>query len=376
MRLYVPVGLIRDNPFQSTDRDYSDIGEFAQNEIAPMLEIRRRTLGLQQLPQVRILSDSDLAELSALSGDLNASIVGGAESMFTIGAPGNEMWPVGESAWVLDLKDAWVASGLTVQTIFGHRRIRAIKWLSENNPLYSHGLACVEVTQITDDQMLREVWLENAARKDITAIEEAKLIEAAFGLLGSGNGSASRADVADYFGISGPRVSNLSKLLKLPPEIQAANLDGRLNGAQCEELLTIVQIDKAADGIHWGYRSSPGEVIDGMLSGEAVLNRAQLRMQVENLKREGCEVHDELAKIEFDIDNVVQPTCRKCPAKVAGLCFDKVCYQTKLEHEAKRIAAERLPGVKWLDNNEAKAFERWSYESKLIRYIDSLDSLC
>ena len=111
--------------------------------------------------------------------------------------------------------------------IAGERRWRAAK-------IAGLGQVPVVVKDATPQDMLELALIENIQRADLNALEEATAYQhliVDFGL--------TQEEVARRVGKSRPTVANLVRLLKLPDNIQAAILDGRISGAHARALLPL-----------------------------------------------------------------------------------------------------------------------------------------
>jgi ParB family transcriptional regulator, chromosome partitioning protein len=116
--------------------------------------------------------------------------------------------------------------------IAGERRWRAAR---------QAGLDTVPVVirEASPQDMLEMALVENIQRADLNALEEAhayRHLMDDFGL--------TQEQVAQRVGKSRPTVANMVRLLRLPPEVQAAVAGGRLDGAHARALLPLAGPDE------------------------------------------------------------------------------------------------------------------------------------
>lgn len=153
------------------------------------------------------------------------------------------------------------SSGYTL--IAGERRLRASKLA---------GLETVPVIikETTPQEMLELAIIENIQREDLNAIEEAQAYRQLMDEFG-----LTQEAVADRVGKGRSTVTNLVRLLNLPPEIQQAVLDRQISGAHARELLrlptTDLQIEAKDEIVLKGLnRREAAKLVDKMLQGEQV----------------------------------------------------------------------------------------------------------
>ncbi len=153
------------------------------------------------------------------------------------------------------------SSGYTL--IAGERRLRASKLA---------GLETVPVIikETTPQEMLELAIIENIQREDLNAIEEAQ----AYRQLMDEFGMTQEA-VADRVGKGRSTVTNLVRLLNLPPDVQQAVLDRQISGAHARELLRLPtaesQIEAKDEIVLKGLnRREAAALVDKMLKGEQV----------------------------------------------------------------------------------------------------------
>ena len=113
------------------------------------------------------------------------------------------------------------------QLIAGERRLKAAKMAGlESIPSF--------IRVANDEQMLEMALIENIHRQDLNAIEVAisyqRLMEEC---------KLTQEKLSERVGKGRTTISNFLRLLKLPPEIQVAVRDGRINMGQARTLITI-----------------------------------------------------------------------------------------------------------------------------------------
>lgn len=117
------------------------------------------------------------------------------------------------------------------ELIAGERRLRAAKM----NQMETIPAIIVE---FDDQQMMEIALLENIQRENLNAIEEAKAYAKLIERLGY-----TQEDLAKRIGKSRVHVTNLLRLLKLPPIIQQMVIDGELSMGHVRALITIENTD-------------------------------------------------------------------------------------------------------------------------------------
>lgn len=116
---------------------------------------------------------------------------------------------------------------LGYEVIAGERRLRAAKALG-------HERIPAHVRQADDEDMQILALVENLQRVDLNAMEKARALQAMmrnFGL--------TQQEAADRIGKARTSISNLVRLLDLPPEIQDLVQSGTLSGAQARAVLLV-----------------------------------------------------------------------------------------------------------------------------------------
>lgn len=197
--ILVPLDAIRDNPFQ-TRRDYGDVGALAADIVAR---------GLLQPPLGRILFGN--GAVIPATGD--------------------------DRSWGMDWRrlEAEFPANATVELAFGHRRLRAYRQL----PGETH--MPVRIAPLSDDDMIDALWAENEQRADVNPMEQAELLARKLAVARQRGGNAQT--VAEAWNLDRSTVANKIRLLKLPPNVQAAVRDGRVSERQAMAMLSALRQD-------------------------------------------------------------------------------------------------------------------------------------
>ncbi len=113
------------------------------------------------------------------------------------------------------------------ELIAGERRLRACKIADKRT------IPAI-IVAIDDSQMMEISLLENIQREDLSAIEEAEAYDQLIKRLGY-----TQEDLAKRIGKSRVHVTNMLRLLKLPPEIKDMVTSGKLSYGQARTLLAV-----------------------------------------------------------------------------------------------------------------------------------------
>lgn len=217
----VPIERVLDNPYQPRQTyNPNTLIELATNIAGMKLQLPL-TSGLQQPPAARVvrLNGAGIAEPLVVAASLDTAM----------------------------RRD----QSIHVQLLFGHRRLRAFRLLAlgpesmgldvdmgvaglrfEPDPDYA--TFPIMVVAATNAELWSHAIAENSQREDISAIEEAQLLQRAideFGLTAEQAGQP--------FGWSRSTVANKLRLLKLPEKVQTAVIEGALTERHARELLRL-----------------------------------------------------------------------------------------------------------------------------------------
>lgn len=195
MIIHVPLDNIDPNPFQ-TRRDYGDMAALAA-------DIDQR--GLQQIPRGRLITKDGFVIKGTSALDLNP----------------NEMF-----------------KSYRVQLAFGHRRLRAYRYLDMTTSRRRPTMP-VDVDYMSDTEMLDAVWSENQQRADFNPIEQAELLAAKVQQVKEAGVSSPQETVAKEWGIDRATLANRIRLLKLPEGVQMDVRAGRISERKALAMLPL-----------------------------------------------------------------------------------------------------------------------------------------
>ncbi|MCA9924226.1 MAG: hypothetical protein KC421_17740 [Anaerolineales bacterium] len=308
MTLLVPLSAIRDNPYQSR-REYGEIAELAERIHAAKHEFPE-TLGLLQPPQGRVVNPDDPSEFFPLENVID------------------------------EINEPHFWDTFCIQLAFGHRRKRAFEHLAKQDHQYF--LMPVTIRDLSDDAMIDSVFTENASRKDITAVEEAWLIDAKMNMPLSNGKKRTQAQLAKEWGISRSMLANKLRLLELPDNILNANINEQLSERQCLSLIPIVRIGQMANGTEWGKAigntyweppAGPNTVVEKIINKPDSMTSEELRNHTKSmLKHAGIQIPGCIATHYYNrLPEVVQAKCKGCNHRMDQYCLQTACAKAKLD---------------------------------------------
>ena len=312
MLVFVPLNHIDDNPYQRR-AEYGDIEELAER-IHAAKSSYPETLGLMQVPRGRVVVvDTD-------------TIVGSDSVKRFVGKDGR---------WNEDPKT------FRIQLAFGHRRKRAFEYLNRFGEKYDgdYYYMPIHIDPLTDKQMLDAVWAENYERKDISAVEQAELIQLKLQQLGP---DATHAAIGQEWGLSRPVISNRLGLLELPESVKQANRDGRVSERLALALKPILRIGELTKGSkvewgkkvgeQWGNPASPEAYVEYVLANADTITSDDVREFAKRLMRHaGEELPGWLGKETIAGAGIEQPQCKGCPFRIDQSCLKPSCMKAKLK---------------------------------------------
>ena len=203
----VALDMLRDNPYQPRARyKLAEIDELAQS----IYGLRRQlpaTLGMQQLPAGRLVD-------------------GEGEPIDKMGLDAGE------------ISDLLRSKGVYVELAYGHKRSRAWRMIHEGT---AAGIAAqadyaeipIYVVPADDSTMIIQAIAENHQRSDISAVEQARAMQA---YVDAGH---SITAAGKLFGMERSVASNRLRLLQLPADVQESIIDGDLSFGQARALLPL-----------------------------------------------------------------------------------------------------------------------------------------
>jgi len=229
-KTYVPLTRINDNPYQSRI-DTGDVESLA----GKILEY-----GLRQLPEARLIVDGEPPE---------------SYTPYTHNEDGE---------W-------WLDDG-TAQLATGHRRVHAVQLLNDDDTVTDADLGKVglrpghvpvDLQRLTDEEMLDLLTVENAAREELTAVEQARLIRQ------HEEAGRTQKQTASIFGRSRSWISHRRQLLELPERVRAHIHDGELSVRQARALRPIFEADWEGVGFPEGNSFHPKAILEKALNGRS-----------------------------------------------------------------------------------------------------------
>lgn len=360
MILDVPLSLIDDNLYQRRT-EYGDVDSFG-DKIAAARSSFSDTRGLIQVPRVRIVTeDGDPCTLYHLDQWFAAN-----------------SYPAHPAILLAAFCDM---VGIRFQLLAGHRRKRAFDSLHRRQVAgYEDGYMPVHLSEATDQDMLDAAWRENKERQDTSAVEDARLAQAAIEQL-----KISQADLAKRWGLARSTITNLLRLLELSAEVQEANITGRLSARVCQELCRVAEVAGAVvegEG-NWGtsgydYRPVAPAVFFHQVVERGDVSSEEIRAYIKKAEdTNGAKLPPIIAQGEIlGGDKIVQAGCRGCPHRRNDTCFRPVCLNQKKaiygEAVARNAAAEL--NIPFSDNPDH--FKRWADFDKLkeLRKLWSAES--
>ena len=216
-----------------------------------------------------------------------------------------------------------------IELDIGHRRLRAHQLLQARDPQRWRTMP-VQLRQLSDEELIRHSWTENAQRSEVTAIEKAK----AFQRYMAGTGW-SQKQLAQQLGMDQSTVSNLLRLLKLPDVVQQQVLDRKLSERQAMALVPLAELPEAVLSRPYTYwiGGTHYPSLQAFLADAGRLSSGQLRKAVETIF-ESMTVN--LAKEpwadETIVDDQVQATlCKECTMRLKSShrCYMIACIERK-----------------------------------------------
>lgn len=377
--LYLPVTTLTPNPYQPPTRNYGDIPSLAANITAQYAQ-RPETFGLIQPVQIRLLrtspkqpdDDDELDIFAALGHDLY-----GGTSFY-------ENTPE-EAAQLL------AQAGLTPQIASGHRRHAAFTHLAQTDHRYHHGRVPVQIITLTDEDMLREVFIENDNRPDITALDHCHYLTAALDQLRTkSNPNPTLKQAAELIHMDYGQARDawqLRDLATTAPALAQLLREGRIGQTILNEMLPLIRIAPwcqitRAVGTGNNQHLTPAQFIQK--AAEEPPSRANVRAYIAALVKQGYSESDSLAPLDEKMmdfeciaEGTVSPTCKQCPAKLtsggAHHCTAAECWQIR-----QRTAAfnaydgdeEIRRQHEWVDDLDEKHTSGQQYSKELEIFAD------
>jgi len=248
-------------------------------------------------------------------------------------------------------------TGDSVQLAFGHNRLAAFCWLSEN----ASGLAGdfsmmpVDVRELSDEQMAALAWSENERRRDLNPIERARAVRKRMEDFGWSNEQA-----GEKLGLARTTVANILRLLELPEDIQQALSKGDISERVAAALLPLYDVPaemRKDKGPGYYYYNSPAEIVRQALAGAS---SDAIRKEINQYFERAFK---SLEKAEWNLDTLFPEgngvycgLCRNCDRRLASrnLCMDALCFEAKIRISRQRYLekASLASGYDIVDQNK------------------------
>lgn len=192
----------------------------------------------------------------------------------------------------------------------------------------------VQIAAYSDQQMANMAWSENAQRKDLTPLEEARAIQRVID-----DFNWTQAEAAQHFGLARATVANKLRLLKLPGELLDHVHAGAISERAAGSLLTLYQLPDeirqrlSQSNTYWTEERLRQEAVEGKPSD-------QIRNYVQNAISHVTRLLDH-APFPLD-ENIAEQdagvraaNCLDCPLYIRvgdkDRCGDDDCYERKEE---------------------------------------------
>jgi len=207
----------------------------------------------------------------------------------------------------------------------------------------------ITIVDFDDERMAVAAWSENAARKELTVMEEARAIvrmQERFGW--------TQEQIAAKLGIARSTVANKARLLALPDWIVTMVEEGKVSERQALACLPVYSIPspiletaKRQDIYHFRRLD---ELLRSGASAEAIREHAAAMVAL---------------IYQFDLGDSIfysedGARCRSCPRRLAQRCSDKDCYDIQTSNFADAVLAACASRL------SAETRREWRY----VRYIE------
>lgn len=156
-------------------------------------------------------------------------------------------------------------SGDHVQLAFGHSRLAAYRLLAAEDPKF--GTFPVDVKEITDERMFELAVRENAERKDLTPIEEARAMRTYRETF-----KKTTKEIGVLFHLTDSAVRNKLRLLELP-EAVLPMVGNEITEGTARRLVTLQKVLPAAEMTELASSIKAGEVVNPEMVEELMSDR-------------------------------------------------------------------------------------------------------
>jgi ParB-like chromosome segregation protein Spo0J len=266
--------------------------------------------------------------------------------------------------------------GARVQLAYGHNRLAAFRLLAQGDddafpgdPDYAQ--MPLDLVSFDDEEMATSAWTENAARKDLTPIEEALAFQHMLESF-----SWTQAQLADRLGLDRSTIANKLRLLRLPDDVQIALQQRQLSERQAVALMPVLSLPEPAQAkanTHWSIK--PRDLLESAINDD--LSSNDIRDRANNIVTNATT---SLKDVPFPLDHwfevddeqatrLQQHACADCAIRVKHgnqqRCPDESCLNLKQELWADLCLtqAEAASGIPRLDPAESNYNTRHAFYS-------------
>lgn len=221
----VPLGRLVDNSYQPRQFNDPDHVLGIAKSLIDLQPTLPETRGLQQVPMGRIVRWADSWQPPAGDYDNPETIRGYiSDSQYVV-----------EMAFGHSRRLAFDVLANGVKSIFPQLEgTEQVPWNGREFDSATYADMPIVLVPLTDAQMWQQAIVENAARRDISAIEKAQALKRAVDELGM-----TITDAAASMDMSRSAASNLLRLLELPQEYQQAIINGQMSETHGRTLLAL-----------------------------------------------------------------------------------------------------------------------------------------
>lgn len=271
-----------------------------------------------------------------------------------------------------------------IQPLFGHRRKGALWAMHEAGDAGYTGWMPLQFKQATDEQMLREVYIENAGRKNPAAAEELEILEASMAMGGNLRQAAERVGGEKYYS----RARSLWQLRNLPEYLMEANASGQLPQSHLEELLPALRVEprinlpntRFVPAEEWLDERRPrwnNDIPLPSIYAQSIIgnppSKTAVRDYVATLRGRGYSLPSEVRDSDVDDSTpaILQPSCTRCPARLSDACLNKPCLLAKSKALAVAHWERTLSQYPWSDDEQhfARMERNWNTRTQFADFI-------
>lgn len=261
-----------------------------------------------------------------------------------------------------------VDRAFTVQLAIGHNRVAAYRLLADGDPAYA--AIPIRLVAYTDEEMARAAWSENAQRKDLSPVEEARAIERVIADFGW-----TQRQAAEKFGLNESTISNKLKILRTLPDEVLTKLHHRAISerqaaaiAEFYDLPAPAQQEIEKRGQQW-HITPPKQLLEKAIRGES---SDELRDAIRNTTE---SVTKPLSQAPWPLDRdvgrghpAIHGHCAGCKLSIGRKdndrrCADLTCYGKKHHYwrSYRLLLAQEKVNIPFLDEKDDEY--TWRLES-------------